>query len=266
MCLNWLISFLVGRNHTTKTARVESRPLPINLSIVQGSGIGPTLYIFLESDLKPVSLINIVSKYANDTNLLVPEYTDVQLCDEIEAIQLWALRNKAIITTSKTKEIVFVFRCPNPRVCSINLPAIQSIEKVKETKLLGVVFTDSFHFDAHIKFILKICSRLSYLMRKLRDQGLTANHLNSVFDAVILSRITYGTWSGFLSFELTGHIYAFFRRMFRYGFCNRLITFHDISSDCDNALFKVVLNSHSCIHQLLPSVKNEIMQLPWWST
>jgi hypothetical protein len=37
--------------------------------------------------------------------------------------------------------------------------------------------------------------------------------------------------------------------------------FRDISSNCDNALFKVVLNSHSCIHQLLPSVKNEIMQL-----
>ena len=46
--LNWLISFLVGRNHTTKTAGVKSRPLPINLSIVQGSGIGPTLYTILE--------------------------------------------------------------------------------------------------------------------------------------------------------------------------------------------------------------------------
>jgi Reverse transcriptase (RNA-dependent DNA polymerase) len=77
--LKWLISFLVGRNHTTKTAGVESRSLPINLSSVQGSGVGPTLYIILESDLKPVSLMNIVFKYADDTNLLVPEHTDVQL-------------------------------------------------------------------------------------------------------------------------------------------------------------------------------------------
>ena len=73
--LDRLISFLVGRNHTTKTAGVVSRPLPINLSIVQGSGIGPTLYIILESNLKPVSLINIVFKYADDTNLPVPEHT-----------------------------------------------------------------------------------------------------------------------------------------------------------------------------------------------
>jgi Reverse transcriptase (RNA-dependent DNA polymerase) len=259
--LNWLISFLVGRNHTTKTAGVESRPLSINLSIVQGSGIGPTFYIILESDLKPVSPINIVFKYADDTNLLVPEHTDVQLGEEFEAIQLWALRNKMIINTSKTKEIVF--RRPNPRSCSVDLPAIQAIEKIKETKLLGVIFTDSFHFDSHVNFILKICSQRSYLMRKLRDQGLTANHLNVVFDAIILSRITYGVcaWSGFLSFELIGRIDAFFRRMFRYGFCNRLITFRDISSNCDSTLFKLMLNSQSCIHQLLPSVKNEIMQL-----
>ena len=106
--LNWIIYFLVGRNHTTKTAGVESRPLPINLSIVQGTGIGPTLYIILESDLKPVSLINIVYKYADDTNLLVPEHTDVQLCEEFEAIQLWALRNKMIINTSKTKQLFIV--------------------------------------------------------------------------------------------------------------------------------------------------------------
>ena len=79
----------------------------IILSIVQGSGIGPTFYIILESDLKPVSNVNIVFKYADDTNLLVPKNTEVQLCDEYEAIQLWALRNKMIINASKTKEIVF---------------------------------------------------------------------------------------------------------------------------------------------------------------
>jgi len=52
---NWLISFLIGRSHTTKSAGDESSPLSINLSIVQGSGIGPTFYIILDSDLKPVS-------------------------------------------------------------------------------------------------------------------------------------------------------------------------------------------------------------------
>jgi ribonucleases P/MRP protein subunit RPP40 len=78
--LNWLISFLIGRSHTTRCFGTESIPLPINLSIVQGSVLGPSLYITLDSDLKPIS------KYVDDTNLLVPECTDVRLCDEFDAI------------------------------------------------------------------------------------------------------------------------------------------------------------------------------------
>jgi hypothetical protein len=141
---NWIISFLIGRSHTTKTDGVESSSLPINLSIVQGSGIGPTFYIILESDLKPLSIINIIFKYADDTNLLVPEHTDVQLCDEYESIKIWAKRNKMLINDSKTKEIVF--RRPNPRII-VDLPVLQAIEKIKYTKLFGVIFSDSFHFD-----------------------------------------------------------------------------------------------------------------------
>ena len=59
-----ITSFLSGRSHITKTIRGQSRPLPINLSIVQGSGIGPTLYITMESDLIPLSNLNIMFKYA----------------------------------------------------------------------------------------------------------------------------------------------------------------------------------------------------------
>ena len=95
----------------------------------------------------------------------------------------------------KTKEIVF--HRSNPRT-SIVMPALQAIEKIKETKLLGVIFSDGFHFDSHVNYILKICSQRS---------------------------------------------------------------FREISDKCDSSLFKGMLNSYSCIHQLLPSIKNEIKQL-----
>ena len=44
---------------------------------MQGSGIGPTLYIVMKSDLHALSDLNdIMCKYADDTTLLVPEHTD----------------------------------------------------------------------------------------------------------------------------------------------------------------------------------------------
>jgi Reverse transcriptase (RNA-dependent DNA polymerase) len=82
---NLLLSFLTGRSHTTRCSGIESCPLPINLSITQGSILGPSLYITFESDLKPISNTNEILKYADDTNLLVPACTDVQLSDEFDA-------------------------------------------------------------------------------------------------------------------------------------------------------------------------------------
>jgi Reverse transcriptase (RNA-dependent DNA polymerase) len=114
--------------HITKTIRGESRPLPINLSIVQWSGIGPTLYITQENDLKPLmSNQNIMFKYADDTNLLVPERTNVQLQAEFDAIQSWAAMNKMIINFTKTKKIVF--HRPNPRMY-LDITSLPGIEIV----------------------------------------------------------------------------------------------------------------------------------------
>jgi len=40
----------------------------------------------MESDLHPKSVVNLLLKYADDTNLLVPEKTDVELADEFRHI------------------------------------------------------------------------------------------------------------------------------------------------------------------------------------
>jgi hypothetical protein len=59
------------------------------MSIVQGSGVGPTLYIVHESDLVLISSIDILLKHADDTNLLVPENTDISLSQVFENIKAW---------------------------------------------------------------------------------------------------------------------------------------------------------------------------------
>jgi len=47
--------FLTGRTQQVKYATKLSAFQPINMGIVQGSGLGPTLYIVLESDLETIS-------------------------------------------------------------------------------------------------------------------------------------------------------------------------------------------------------------------
>jgi Reverse transcriptase (RNA-dependent DNA polymerase) len=79
----------------------------INRIIVQGSGIRPFLYNLMESDLHTPSQINEILKYADDTNLLVLQHTDISMDAEYQNVMHWASRNKLTINSSKTKEIVF---------------------------------------------------------------------------------------------------------------------------------------------------------------
>ena len=52
------------------------------------------LYVAMESDIRTLSLMNILVKYADDTNLLVPADTDLDLTQEFNSIKHWAAKNK----------------------------------------------------------------------------------------------------------------------------------------------------------------------------
>ena len=62
----------------------------------------------MESDLKALSAINILFKYADDTNLLVPEKTDVQLSAEFENILQWAAEILWLSTLTKQRKLYFI--------------------------------------------------------------------------------------------------------------------------------------------------------------
>jgi len=86
--INWIMAFLTGRSQVCKTSGGRfSDPQPITSSIVQGSGIGPNLWLIVESDLHQLSDANVIFKYADDTNLLVTENTDYILADEFSHIK-----------------------------------------------------------------------------------------------------------------------------------------------------------------------------------
>ena len=71
--VNWIISYLTGQSRVLKydveTSSIGSAA-EINTSIAQGSGLGPMLYVFMESDLCTMSAMNVLVKYADDTNLV----------------------------------------------------------------------------------------------------------------------------------------------------------------------------------------------------
>ena len=83
---NWLVSFLTGRLQICKVNGDYSSCSGITRGIIQGSGVGPTFYIIMKSDLKTVSVYNVMCKYADDIYVLVPEHTDSLLISQWSSI------------------------------------------------------------------------------------------------------------------------------------------------------------------------------------
>ena len=68
-----VVSFLTDRNQFVHIHERWSFTRIINHSIIQGSGIGPTLFVICIKDLKSVGSTNHITKYEDDASLLVSE-------------------------------------------------------------------------------------------------------------------------------------------------------------------------------------------------
>jgi len=253
--LSWIVCFLSDRLQITKIGGKCSKPQAINRSIVQGSGLGPTLYIVMKSDLKPLSPDNIMFKFADDTTLLVPQFTDVDMSVEFQAILAWARDNKMRINTAKTKEIIL--HRPSPHHFIPPHP-LNEVEVVREAKLLGVYVSDTFSMETHVNNLLKTCAQRLYVVKKLKSQGLSAHHLNTVTHALIISRILYAApvFCSLLSVAQVDRINGFLRKVYRFGLIDKQYDFKTIMIDADATLFKKVRQQNHCLHHLLPQSKD----------
>ena len=75
-----------------------------------------------------------------------------------------------------------------------------------------VVLQHKHNFELRVSSLLKQCSQRMYLLRLLRSQGLSADYLNTVFHALVVSRILHAlpafTLGVFLNAGQSGRIDA----------------------------------------------------------
>jgi hypothetical protein len=252
---NWVANFLSDRTQITICNGHLSNALPVNLGVVQGSALGPTLFTIMVHDLKPLSSVNDLIKFADDLTLLVPEHSDISVTDEFSAIRQWAAANKLSINTSKTKEIVF--HRPRPSTV-ISPPPIEGVERVFLAKLLGVTINSTLNFSEHVAQIVSQCNQRSFLLRSLRRRGMRSSVLEAVFTALIVSRILYAisAWGGFVSSTDIRRIDSLFFKCRKFGYCQKTTTFEHLLLRSDKRFFRKVQNKNHCLNHLLPTVRS----------
>ena len=251
---NWIGSFLSNRRQVCRHSETVSSIANFNCGFIQGSGLGPTLYIILALDLKTLSKTNKLVKFADDSSLLVPQGSDIDLLAEFRHIQAWASSNSMVINLAKTKEIVFF----NPRSISPQPPIpLSGIQQVESAKLLGIYVQNNFCFELHFKHILTVSSQRLHILKVLKRRGLCLDLLHGVFHALIVTKLTYAisAWYSFLTRDQLHQIDSLFKRAYTYGYVKCLLTIDQLCSNADLKLFHKSMFVDHCMHHLLPSIK-----------
>lgn len=258
---DWTKSFLTGRKQIVRVNSLESLVEPINRGIVQGSALGPFLFLLMISDLVPISSENCLIKYADDLTLLVPDDSDTSVKQEHDNIKGWAGDNKQTINEKKTK--MSIFRKPRSRIKPVSGCQVEQFEQVDEFRLLGVVLDNRLTFVSHITSVLSSCAQRLYLLKLLRDQGMPVSCLHTIFVSLIVNKITYciSAWGGFINENFVSKINSLFRKAKKYGFTHTLYDYHGLRIYFDENLYHSMVFDNHCLNHLLTSSRQNIVKL-----
>ena len=213
--LEWFRSYLSDRTQFVDIQGAHSSEKKIKISILQGSILGPILFLCYINDLYLVTdLFTLMfaddtfsSKSDNDINRLI-ESVNV----EVNKMAIWFRANKLAVNKSKTKFIIFRTRGKpvpqnlpdvvfneNETGCPFNPDLVTPLERYHNNhpkiecrayKLLGVYLDEHLTLDYHVNNLCKKLAKSLYCI-KMAKNNLNPPGLRSLYFALIHSHLSY---------------------------------------------------------------------------
>jgi hypothetical protein len=165
--LLWINNFLTGRTQCTRVGSSYSQTAPLISGIVQGSCLGPLLFLLYINDVATLFDSAITCKlYADDVKLysVVKTNSDFALLqDSLDRLYAWSDQWQLTISTKKCASIQIGSGCEKTPSYHIG---DCSIDDVRDIRDLGVVIEPSLKFHKHINLIVaKARSRSSLIFK-----------------------------------------------------------------------------------------------------
>ena len=204
--LSWYRSYLSDRTQSVKYYDTVSQAREVNIGVPQGSTLGPLLFILYINDMSNVLKHAYPIIFADDTTLFVSS-TNVEnvltlLNEDILNLAEWFKANKLSLNLSKTNYILFTTSLP-VRALDITFSiGSHTIERVYNTKFLGVFIDDRLSWNIHINHVcLKLRKSLGIIRKAsavLDTQTLINLYYTMLFPYLSYCHLIWGKASNFL--------------------------------------------------------------------
>ena len=201
--LDWIRSYLSNRKQFVSYGSKKSDVGNIEIGVPQGSILGPLLFLLYINDLCNVSKRVSFIQFADDTSIYCTGSSLENVCSTIEAemalICDWLNNNKLSLNVSKTNYMIMT---PSYREVNDDLTIKvngETIERVSETKFLGVILDRRLTFKSHIDYIANKIAKCVGLLSKAKHI-LSTDSLRTLYVAIVQPYLSY-------CIEIWGHTY-----------------------------------------------------------
>ena len=214
--LEWFKSYLKNRKQRVDINGSLSGPADIDISVLQGSTLGPILFLCFINDLHLATKL-FTLLFADDTCALAADKDLNALIDfcntELKKIANWMVVNKLAVNVSKCKYIIFHNRgknltTENKIVFNWNplggddlQEKILPLERISNKnidhenryyKYLGILLDENFSLNYHFDNICKKLSRGLFCLRRAKNL-INNNSLKTLYFALFHSHLLYCT-------------------------------------------------------------------------
>jgi hypothetical protein len=189
--ISWLAAYLAKRKQRVVVGDIKTEWKQVEAGVIQGSVLGPVLFILFIHDINEYMPENIdIKKYADDIlNYIIGKDLSAELPQKIvDAVQRWCIDNKMQLNIGKCK-IMMVSKYPTvaPPVYINNTP----LEAVVSYKYLGIEINNKIEWDHQWTRVRDQTRSVPYLLKRLKYLGFKQEILINVFRSHVLSHYIY---------------------------------------------------------------------------
>ena len=170
----WFESYLFNREQQCSINEQPSSKKTITCGVLQGSILGPLLFILYINDLPECLRSTTPCMYADDTQIFSSSYDAnelvVKLNSDLARVRNWLIENKLQMHPSKSK-LMFIGSSYNLKIKNTEQPVVVNNTPVSRTdthKCLGVQIDEKLSWDSHIDMICKTTSAGIGAMRRIK--------------------------------------------------------------------------------------------------